>query len=71
LAESGEAHDGDVALQVAVAPQCSRHRMTFGKMSPEERKATSATLAVFEHVKGAKFSQGLFPDYHLPNGASV
>jgi hypothetical protein len=57
-----------VALQVAVAPQCSRHLMTFGRGSMEDASANIARLAVFEHVHGAKYSQGLFPDYHLPNG---
>lgn len=56
-----------LSLRVAVAPQCTRHLMTF-KDTVKERNFTSAKLAMFEHVKGSRVADGLYPQYYLPNG---
>lgn len=57
-----------VPLTVVLAPQRTRTVITFEDKIFTDSGGTRPSLTVFEHVDGAKVSEGLFPHYLLPNG---
>jgi len=59
-------------LRVQVAPKRNKQVITFRKKQhDDEGSEGSAKLVMFEHFKGSKVYQGLFPEYSLPNGLTT
>ncbi|KAK3271794.1 hypothetical protein CYMTET_19879 [Cymbomonas tetramitiformis] len=56
-----------MALRVAVGPKRPRTNISF-RTDVFEHDQRSARLAMFEHIDGSRVYEGLFPEYHLPNG---
>ena len=50
-----------------MGPQRPRQVISFDTTCMSD-EFNQPKLAIFEHVEGAKVSEGLFPAYQLPNG---
>ncbi|KAK3275025.1 hypothetical protein CYMTET_16825, partial [Cymbomonas tetramitiformis] len=67
---------GQMGLGVQVGQYNARNKMSFKIKSPPPADRDEALkirvpkpkLVLFEHIPGAKVSEGMFPDYLLPNG---
>lgn len=55
-------------LQMALAPARARTVISFDDKVRFDPNGLKPTLTVFEHIEGSRVTEGLFPEYTLPNG---
>lgn len=56
-----------VSLEVVLTSDSANSNISFNEANARFG-STGSKLTVFEHIKGSKLSEGLFPSYSLPNG---
>ncbi|GAX81636.1 hypothetical protein CEUSTIGMA_g9064.t1 [Chlamydomonas eustigma] len=66
--EALKADEHPFQLKVCLGPKRPRQVISFEKEGFLYDDPRQPKLAVFEHVQGARVSEGLFPVYQLPNG---
>ena len=58
----------DVSLDILLAPQRARTKISFHEDTLSDNTASGAKLSIWEHTVGSRVSDDLYPSYQLPNG---